>query len=300
MMFRAAAAHPSKDVHFYCSSEGNAGLACATTALTLGHNATIVVPLTARPLVMDRLRSLGASVVQHGRNWPEADAFLRQEFLTPTTPSPTFPVYVPPFNHPDVWSGAATLIDELTTQTPTDIPIDAIVCSVGGGGLLNGVMQGLEHHGKVLGRSGRPPSVLAVETVGADSLHSSVVAGKHVTLPGITSIATSLGATRVSDRSWEWATTRENLVSATVSDADAAMACVRFLQDARIMVEPACGATLAPAYNGDLRRRVGKGLDDEEWAARNVVLVVCGGSNAGLDALVGYKEMYGKECTFYP
>lgn len=300
MMFRAAAAHPSKDVHFYCSSEGNAGLACATTALTLGRQATIVVPLTARPIVMDRLRSLGASVVQHGRNWPEADAFLRQEFLTPTTPSTTFPVYVPPFNHPDVWAGAATLIDELTTQAPADVPIDAIVCSVGGGGLLNGVMQGLEHHGKLLGRSGRPPSVLAVETVGADSLHASVLAGAHVTLPGITSIATSLGATRVSDRTWDWATTRDNLVSATVSDADAAMACVRFLQDARIMVEPACGATLAPAYNGDLRRRVGAGLDDEEWAARNVVLVVCGGSNAGLDALVGYKERYGKECGFYP
>lgn len=298
MMFRAAAAHPSKDVHFYCSSEGNAGLACATTALTLGRNATIVVPLTARPLVMDRLRSLGATVVQHGRNWPEADAYLRQEFLTPSPT--TFPVYVPPFNHPDVWSGAATLITELTTQTPPSVPLDAIVCSVGGGGLLNGIMQGLEHHGKLLGRCGRPPSVLAVETVGADSLHASVVAGEHVTLPGITSIATSLGATRVSDRSWEWATTRENLVSATVSDADAAMACVRFLQDARIMVEPACGATLAPVYNGDLRRRVGKGLDDEEWAARNVVLVVCGGSNAGLDALVGYTEMYGKECTFYP
>src|SRR5437016_5470573 len=115
MMFRAAASDPSRDVHFYCSSEGNAGLACATTALTLGRPATIVVPLTASPLVMARLRSLGASVVQHGRNSPEADAFLRREFLPPgggTDPTGALPVYVPPFNHPDVWSGAATLVDE--------------------------------------------------------------------------------------------------------------------------------------------------------------------------------------------
>lgn len=32
------------DVHFYCSSGGNAGLACATAARDLGSPATIVVP----------------------------------------------------------------------------------------------------------------------------------------------------------------------------------------------------------------------------------------------------------------
>jgi L-serine/L-threonine ammonia-lyase len=294
MMFRAAAAHPSQNVHFFCSSEGNAGLACATSAIALGAKTTIVVPVTAAPAVIKRLRDvLGATVVQTGENWPEADAYLRTVLLAPENQPPnTVAVYVPPFDHPDIWAGAAIMIDEIALQMPPNTPVDAIACSVGGGGLLNGVMEGLERHGKRLGRYGLPPKVLALETIGADSLNASVRAGEHVKLPAITSIAKSLGATRVSAKSWEWATTRENLISSTVTDAEAALACVRFLDDMRILVEPACGATVVTAYNGDLRRHVGKGLSDDEWATRNVVLVVCGGSNANLDVIQAYRETY--------
>jgi L-serine/L-threonine ammonia-lyase len=157
-------------------------------------------------------------------------------------------------------------------------------------------MEGLERNGKRLG-AGRGVKVLAVETVGAESLYASVQAGELVTLPGITSIATSLGARRVSEKTWEWARRmgEEKLISATVTDAEAAMACVRFLDDARILIEVACGATIATAYNGDLRRYLGKGLSDEEWARRNVVLVVCGGSNTSWEILEKYKRTYGIE-----
>ena len=296
MMSLASDSHPSKEVHFYCSSEGNAGLACATTAAALGRPATIVVPQTARPTVIDRLRALGAEVVQKGANWPEADGHLRSTFLAPERQVPgTMAVYVSPFDHPDIWSGAATLVDEVARQmrlTHGEAPIDAFVCSVGGGGLLNGLMEGLERHKKAIGRLGQMPKVLAVETVGADSLNTSVKAGEHVTVPTITSIAKSLGATRVSEKSWEWASTSKDLISTTVTDPEAAMACVRFLDDMRMLVEIACGATLATAYNGDLRKHLGKGLSDSEWASKTIVLVVCGGSNANLDVLHGYRETY--------
>ena len=294
MMFLAAASRPTQRVHFYCSSEGNAGLACATTAAALGHMATIVVPTTAVMPVVERLRGLGATVVQTGRDWPEADAYLRSALLAPEKQAPgTVAVYVPPFDDPDIWSGAATLVEEVARQMPPATPVDAVVCNVGGGGLLNGVMEGVERQGNLIGRAGAPPKVLAIETVGADSLNASVLAGEHIRLPAITSIAKSLGATRVSARSWEWACTSKHLISATVTDPEAAMACVRFLEDTRMLVEVACGATLATAYNGDLRRHLGKGLSDEEWATRNVVMVVCGGSNANIDVLQGYKLQYG-------
>jgi len=294
MMFLAAASRPTQKVHFYCSSEGNAGLACATTAAALGHMATIVVPTTAVMPVVERLRGLGAAVVQTGRDWPEADAYLRSALLAPEKQAPgTVAVYVPPFDDPDIWSGAATLVEEVARQMPPATPVDAVICNVGGGGLLNGVMEGVERQGKLIGRAGAPPKVLAIETVGADSLNASVLAGEHIRLPAITSIAKSLGATRVSARSWEWACTSKHLTSATVTDPEAAMACVRFLEDTRMLVEVACGATLATAYNGDLRRHLGKGLSDEEWVTRNVVMVVCGGSNANIDVLQGYKLQYG-------
>ncbi|KAH7166130.1 tryptophan synthase beta subunit-like PLP-dependent enzyme [Dactylonectria macrodidyma] len=283
LMNRAAAAAVGP-VHFYCSSGGNAGLACATTALALGHPATIVVPILTPPLMKGKLADLGVEVIQVGNNWAVADQYLRDELLAK---DPTG-VYVPPFDHPHVWEGAATMIPELKEQMEHDI--DAIVCSVGGGGLLNGIMQGIES----IAWLGTKPQALALETTGADSLNASIRAESHVTLPGITSIAISLGAPRVSEQTWKWSQS-ENLQSLVVSDADAAMSCVRFANDARHLVEAACGATLAAAYRGILRERLGQRLSDQEWSLKHVVLVVCGGSNITLEMLQEYKDKYSDE-----
>ncbi|KAK3906565.1 tryptophan synthase beta subunit-like PLP-dependent enzyme [Staphylotrichum tortipilum] len=303
MMLTSLPPSPSQPVHFFCSSGGNAGLACATTAVTLGQPATIVVPTSTSDFMVRKLRGLGAEVVQTGATWAEADGFLRETFLGKGKEDGVKAVYVPPFDHEDIWTGAATMVDEIAGEFGVGGRfagrggVDAVVCNVGGGGLLNGVMEGLERNRKRLGGRGHEGvRVLAVETVGADSLNASVRAGELVTLPGITSIATSLGARRVSEKTWEWAQRAgKGLVSATVTDAEAAGACVRFLDDARILIEVACGATMATAYNGDLRRYLGEGLTDEEWARRNVVMVVCGGSNVSWEILEKYKATYGIE-----
>ncbi|RYO93353.1 hypothetical protein DL764_008003 [Monosporascus ibericus] len=315
MMQRALAAHraaakvkkPDADaegeagvVHFYCSSGGNAGLACATAAAALGRSrctCTIVLPLTIPEHMVAKLQLLGAVVHQVGAHWALADAHLRQELLAR---DPHHGVYVPPFDHPDIWEGASSIIDELAAQMAAFIGrgdgedsgnIDGLVCSVGGGGLLNGIMEGLERQ-KRGPRAGKP-RVLAVETVGTDSLNQSVRAGELVTLPAITSVATSLGAPRVSERTFEWTRRADYLTSHVVSDADAVAGSVKFANDARMLVEVACGATVAPVYNGDLRKVMGAGLGDEEWRRKNVVLVVCGGSNVTLEMLRAYQEKFG-------
>ncbi|KAK1778341.1 tryptophan synthase beta subunit-like PLP-dependent enzyme [Copromyces sp. CBS 386.78] len=309
---------PQKN-HFFCSSAGNAGLACATTAHTLSCPATIVVPNSAREPVLRRLRGLGATVVIHGTSWFEADTHLR-EVVMPASAiedetgngegQKTKQVYVPPFDHEDIWAGAATLMDEVAEQMKTvhRTCLDAMVCNVGGGGLLNGIMEGLwgptrNKGGKGMGKEvggGKEPRVLAIETVGADCFNQSVQAGKLVKIKGVTSIAASLGALQVSRKTWEWREQvgEENLVSATVTDAEAAMASVRFADEHRMLVEVSCGATLAPAYNGDLKKYMGKGLSDEEWKNVNVVMVVCGGSHISVDVLQQYREEYGKEVSW--
>ena len=53
-------------------------------------------------------------------------------------------------------------------------------------------------------------------------------------------------------------------------DAEAVAACLRFMDDHRIVVEPACGAVLALAYEAG--ERLG-GFD-------NVLAIVCGGATA--------------------
>ncbi|KOS18480.1 Catabolic L-serine/threonine dehydratase [Escovopsis weberi] len=276
-----AAAAAAGNVHFYCVSGGNAGLACASSALALRKPCTIVIPLTTSDILVRKLRDLGARVVQAGKDLRAADRHLRDEFLA-RDPSG---VYVSPYDHPRIWDGAATIVSELRDQV--DAPIDAIVCSVGGGGLFNGLMQGVESYRW----SGRKPAVVAVETEGADSLNACVRAGAHVALPGITSIATSLGVSKVSEETWRWMQT-PNARSVVVSDADAAISCVRFADDARLLVEVSCGAALAALYRGDLRDTLGRGLSDDEWAQKNVVMIVCGGSGVSLHTLDAYREKY--------
>jgi len=163
-------------------------------------------------------------------------------------------------------AGNSTIIDELFDDFE-DSPPDAIVCSVGGGGLLNGIMLGLDRHGwadKV--------TVLALETEGADCLSRSLQAGSQVTMQEITSIARSLGASRVSDKTWDLVQQYPNIHSVVLRDADAARACVRFAEEQKMIVEPACGVCLAMLYDGLLGELI-PGLGPES----RVVVIVCGG-----------------------
>ncbi|KAL7418654.1 catabolic L-serine/threonine dehydratase [Cryptotrichosporon argae] len=266
---------------FYISSGGNAGLACVVAARALGHPCVVAVPTTCKPAMIAKLYAVGAAeVVQHGANWAECDTFLRVEVMKDTEEG----VYVHPFDHEDVWDGASSMVDEIAAQLRAAgvERADAVVCSVGGGGLFSGIVRGLERAGMADTR------VVAVETEGAASLHASVRAGELVTLPAITSIATSLGATRVAAQAYASAR-RANVATATVSDAEAARACVAFADDERALVEPACGATLALAYGDRLRALVPNLKEDGV-----VVLVVCGGSNVSLRVLEEYRATYGE------
>ncbi|KAH7409110.1 serine family amino acid catabolism protein [Cadophora sp. MPI-SDFR-AT-0126] len=288
---KAIANHGSeKPIHFYCASGGNAGLACVVAATMLKRPATIVVPMTTSALMIEKLKTLGADVVQIGQHWSEADAYLREELLGKDENG----VYVPPFDHEDIWEGNSTISDELENQMNINGGFDALVCSVGGGGMFSGIMQGLERHGHLKGGSGKRVKVLAVETKGAESLNLSVSNKKLSRLPAITSIATSLGATQVASKAFEWGMT-DDVTCHVLSDAEAAMACVNFADDERILVEPACGVSVATVYNDTLQPLLFPSLSSEEYSTLNIVIIVCGGSGVTLQILESYKEKYGQD-----
>lgn len=286
-----------RSTHFFCSSGGNAGLGCVHAAVTLGCPATIVVPLSTSDYVVSKLKDAGAkNVIQKGASWAEANAFLTDELLPEAKKARDNPVYVPPFDHPDIWTGHSTIVDEIMEQLeavddhyPTmrrsssnsrdsADSLDAIICSVGGGGLFSGIMQGLQTDDR------KKIRVLAVETGGANSLAQAVQAKKLITLPAITSIATTLGARTVCKRAFDYVIEEKARVSnAVLSDAETVEACRRFADEERILVEPACGVSLAVAYSGKLR----KYLPDLQPESR-VVIVVCGGSGMSLDIMAKY------------
>ncbi|ORY32226.1 tryptophan synthase beta subunit-like PLP-dependent enzyme [Naematelia encephala] len=265
---------PSTPLHFYSSSGGNAGLACVTAAYDLGYASSVVVPLSTKPMMIAKIKAAGATqVFQHGATWREADDYLRTEVLARDQGG----VYVHPFDDQHVWDGAATLIPEIQEDLRGQ-QADVIVCSVGGGGLFTGIAQGLGDDSST--------QIIAVETLGAESLNASIKARQLVTLPGITSLATSLGATRVAERPFALAQ-QNNVHSVVVTDAEAVRACLSFADQERMLVEPACGASLAMAYEAKLKD-VCADLNKDS----RVVIVVCGGSNINLDMLAEYKETY--------
>jgi L-serine/L-threonine ammonia-lyase len=288
-LMKTAVLHTQKSrsppLHFYCSSGGNAGLACATVAKMISYRATIVVPSSTSQLLVRKLRDLGAEVIQIGENLAAADLYLRKELIG-CDPNG---FYVPPFDHPIIWAGQESLLSEVYDQMAEKGGFDAVVCSVGGGSMLIGIQQTIKK--RVAASDGPAPMVLAVETRGAESLNASLISGRHVTLEKITSIATSLGVSRVAEKSYEWAQ-EKNVRSIVLSDAEAAIGCVRFADEERILVETSCGVSLAAVYNGALRREFGKCMGDEEWARIKVVVSVCGGSDVTLERLEEYRERY--------
>jgi L-serine/L-threonine ammonia-lyase len=101
-----------------------------------------------------------------------------------------------------------------------------------------------------------------------------VQAGQPTALDAVTSIATSLGARQVCARAFELGQGGQ-VYSLLVSDQQAVAACTRFLDDHRLLVEPACGAALAVAY----------AVPEALAAFDKVLIIVCGGATASADNL---------------
>jgi len=277
---KAGSAQDRKNTHFFTSSGGNAGLACVHAAATLGAPATVVVPMTTTQYMIEKLQAAGATeVVQEGKSWYEADRFLRETVIPSAEAGGEVAVYVHPFDAEEIWEGHSTIVDEIVSQLgPEKSPPDALVCSVGGGGLFTGIMQGLD-------KAGLPTvPVIAVETEGAHSLALSLEKGELSTLPAITSIATSLGARTVAAQAFTYAQ-RTSVRSVVLQDSDAMEGCARFADDERIMVEPACGVSVALCYGGRLREK----LPTVSETSR-VVIIVCGGSNVTAELLSKWND----------
>ncbi|CAK6440386.1 unnamed protein product [Pipistrellus nathusii] len=263
--------------HLVCSSGGNAGIAAAYCARKLGLPATIVLPEGTSQPVVRRLQGEGADVQLAGKVWDEAN--LRAQELAKRDGW----VNVPPFDHPLIWEGHASLVRELKAALGT--PPGALVLAVGGGGLLAGVAAGLAEVGW------QHVPVVAMETRGAHCFHAALQAGRLVTLPDITSVAKCLGAKTAA--AGALACARElRVLSEVVEDREAVDAVQRFLDDERMLVEPACGAALAAVYSGLLGRLQAEGRLSPTLAS--VVVIVCGGNNIDSRELQALKAQLGR------
>lgn len=263
--------------HFVCSSAGNAGMAAAYAARKLGIPATIVVPSTTPTLTIERLKDEGATVKVVGEMLDEA--FELAKALAKNNPGW---VYIPPFDDPLIWKGHTSIVKELK-ETLSAKP-GAIALSVGGGGMLCGVVQGLQEVGW-----GDVP-VIAMETVGAHSYHVATTAGKLVSLSQVTSVAKALCVKTVGAQALKLFQ-EHRIFSEVVSDQEAVAAIEKFVDDEKILVEPACGAALAAVYSRVVQKLQGEGKLPVPLSS--LVVIVCGGSNISLAQLQALKKQLG-------
>lgn len=271
-----------RPVHFYASSGGNAGLAAVCAARSLGYPCTVTLPVTTKPLMVERLWTAGAAnVVQHGETIAAAGKYMQEVLMKGNDDDEdedVVKIALHPFDNEPIWQGNSTIVDELATQLPAataqeqsetyhnkPLPLDAIVCSVGGGGLLNGLIMGIERERQKIPKHRQPANLnskenqihlVAIETQGTDSLAQAMAQKSHIALDKITSQATSLACVRVSEKTFNYALSPPPglaVHSAVLSDADAARGSLRLVDDERLLVELACGVCIEAAV-GDAGR----------------------------------------------
>jgi threonine dehydratase len=236
------------------ASGGNHGLAVAYAARTSGIEATVLLPETTPDVRIQAIRSQQARLLLHGASWDdaniEAQKIAHAEGKT----------YIHPFDDEHVMAGQGTIVAELLNQLPR---FDVLVASIGGGGLLSGLISAA---------SAQTPEtrVFGVETEGADSMCQSWRAGRIVELPAITSIAETLGARKTEQRQFDIIIGHASAV-VTVSDAEAIAALVEVLSEEKLLTEPATSCSIAALLCGKVPLARGQ----------NVVVVLCG-ANVGI------------------
>jgi len=248
---------------FISSSGGNAGIAVAYSGRQLDIPVTVVVPESTTRQAIEAIGQEGAELIIKGESWQEShDYCLRM--------ADQANVLIHPFDDPLLWEGHATMIDEIAE---TGLVPDAVVLSVGGGGLLSGVVEGLQRNGL------KDVPVLAVETKGAHSLALAIQQNRLVELDEISSIATTLGAKQVSQQAYNCCR-KHDVTSHLASDLEAVTACLTFLKEHRLLVEPACGASLSALITANefFRNR------------QNVLVIVCGGAGVSIKQLQSWKD----------
>ena len=216
------------------ASGGNAGLAVAIAGRTLGVPVTVTTAQDAPAVKVQRIRDLGAQVLNHYPDHPtsnvEADALA--------TRTGALRLYA--FDHPEVVAGAGTLLLEAQEQEPE---LGAVVVSVGGGGLLAGTLIAARESGL---------RTIAVEPVGAPTLHQALAAGEPVEVTVDTVAKDSLGAAQLGAVPWQVCRDAE-LESVLVTD-EAIIAAQHYLWDSyRLLVEPSAACPVAATMTGAYR-----------------------------------------------
>lgn len=242
-MLNRLLSHPIPESGVIVASGGNAGIATAAAARELGVPCEVFVPTVCSPAKQQKLRELGAHVIVTGDVYADAlEACLARQ-------RDSGALLTHAYDQPEVVAGAGTLAREIESQGGA-VP-DAVLVSVGGGGLIGGIAAWFEDRSRVI----------ALEPELAPTLFRARQAGEPVDVAVGGLAADALGARRIGTIAWDL--TQRWVRDAWLLPDDAIRAAqVQLWKDFKLAVEPAAALGLAalPRVRG----------------ARNLCIVLCG------------------------
>uniref|UniRef100_A0A914GW47 Serine racemase n=1 Tax=Globodera rostochiensis TaxID=31243 RepID=A0A914GW47_GLORO len=235
-------------------SSGNHGQALAWAASQKGLRCVVVVPKNTPDTKLDAIRSYGAELIQcepsMESRWSTCEKLARQRALA----------IVDPHNDYDVMAGQGTVGVELLEQVPD---LDAIILSVGGGGLAAGVatvVKALSPRVKVFCVAPEGKCLQAQLEGGHRALSSELLA----------TVADGVRVKQIGQKCFEpLLKFAENCVF-SLSDAEILAANRLLWQRLKLVTEPAAAIPLAAM----IREHSSEALRE----CRRVGLIVCGGN----------------------
>ncbi|MEX0951050.1 MAG: threonine ammonia-lyase, biosynthetic [Gammaproteobacteria bacterium] len=211
------------------ASAGNHAQGVALSAQRLGLQATIVMPKTTPEIKVAAVRRLGAHTIMHGNTYDEAREHAHK------LAEESGQAFIPPYDHPLVIAGQATVGVEILEQHASGP--DIIFVPVGGGGLIAGIAA----HIKAI----RPDiRIIGVEPDEAPCMHAALAAGERVRLERIGIFADGAAVRQAGEEPFRIA--RETVDEILLVGIDEICAAVKdIFEDTRSIAEPAGALALA-------------------------------------------------------
>jgi threonine dehydratase len=232
------------------ASAGNHAQGVALAAASHGVAARVVMPEYAPLTKREATKGYGAEVILHGATFDESTEYAMAMAAAENA------VFIHAFDDEAVMAGQGTVGIELIDEMPD---LGAVVCPVGGGGLISGVAVALKHK--------RPDvKVIGVQAAGADSAVRSFVEGRRMPSGPVDTIADGIKVAHVGSHTFD-VIHRYVDEMITVDDVAICRAMLALDEHAHLSAEPAGAIAVAALLEG--------GVD---VGAGPVVAIITGGN----------------------
>lgn len=254
--FRKALARVRADAKFVCASAGNHAQGFAFACQHFGVTGTIYMPVTTPKQKIRKTQVFGGSYIDIRL---EGDIFDQCNEAARAFAEETGAHFVPPFDHPDIVEGQATVALEILEQS--SCPIDLLIIPVGGGGLAAGVTQVME-------ALSPKTKIILVEPAGAASLRRSLEEGKRIKLANVDNFVDGAAVAQIGEHNFEILKRRQAKDIILIDENRLCETIIEMLNIEGIVLEPA-GALEVDAL---------RYIPADQLSGKTVVCVTSGGN----------------------